>query len=376
MAVRVVHVMDETTAEDNVRLLSMLWRRMPASRVSQHVIAIGPPPGPGLPEGVSPTRVGRCLGWPPAAALELRRTLRRHAPQVVLAWSASAAAVVAGAWRPDTPVVVTLCDPADADRSSRWYRSLESAGAQVRLLCASGLVQRRVVEAGIPMSSTAIIRPGVDFGALREARQRLRREDLGLPPDACVLLTPSPPTPAGGHFQGAWAAALLYQIRSDIRVVVPGHSREQQRIGRLVARLPFPGFYCPVGYRFAPEVLLAAADLLVVPARDDVPAGWLAGAMCAGVPIVGTAVPAVTEFIADRHNGFLARSGEPHTLAIRIRAALEADDQRRACAQTARDQAYDVFRAQRCVDEYLRVIDNLTTGEPALAGVRDAALDT
>ena len=79
--------------------------------------------------------------------------------------------------------------------------------------------------------------------------------------------------------------------------------------------------------------------------------------------------------MADRHNGFLCKPGEPHTLAMRIRTVFESPDLRRQCAEMARGQAYDVFRAQRCAEEYLKVFRTMAAGRRAIAEVQDAAVD-
>jgi len=392
MPIQLTHVLDENTPEDGVRLLSLLLRLMPETKVQQRVITIGRVPlnrarsasrrsavaGEGRLSNVESTRISRPFGSPLGSMLELRQTLQHQEPDVVHAFSAAAAAAV-GTLRSTfggPPVVITISDPTDAGFASKWWRSARDLAGAADALCPSKIIQRKLVESGIPMDATAVIRPGVDFGDIRRAKEAIKRPDLGLPLRGKVFTTASPPSREGGQYYAVWAMAILHQIWPDARLLIPGTSREQDRLRRLIENI-----YCPQAFiltedRYTPAELLAVSDAMLVPAIEDIPTAALAWAMAASVPIIGSAVPAVAELIADRHNGFLCKPGQPRTLAIRIRTVFDAPDQLRQCTEVARGQAYDVFRAQRCVEEYLKVFQNLATGQRAVANVQDAAVDT
>jgi glycosyltransferase involved in cell wall biosynthesis len=378
MALTVVHLLDEETPEDAARLTSLLLRLMPRPKVESRCVMLGRTPSGFTSAADAPvTRIGLRLGLAPLSLPALRRTLQRQPPDVLHAVGGRPAAL-AGMLRrldPRLRVISTIADPSEAPRVSRWFRSFDP-GAAPELLCTSGIVQRRLVEAGVPIAATAIIRPGVDFAELRIARERITRESLRLTGPGRVLVMPSPPTRAGGQFIGVWAVSILRQIWPDVRLLIPGRSREADRIGRLLRQIYCPELFRMTGDEYAPAELLSVSDALLVPAVSDIPTGWIAWAMAAGVPIIASAIPAVTEFIADRQNGFLCRPGEPHTLAIRVRTAFESPEVMRRCAEIARGQAYDVFRAQQCVDQYIRAFTSVVQGRPAATAVHDAAIAT
>ncbi|MBI4580535.1 MAG: glycosyltransferase [Planctomycetes bacterium] len=377
MSIRVVHLVDDHTPEDGARLCSLVLRKLPAEDVAQQVVAMGEVPASlVVPGDRRAVRAARPLTWPMVWAQPLQRRLRQLRPDAVFAWSAVACAAAGSAG--GFPVVGVVCDPSDAQAWSRWSDAVRGGSARrFELACTSGTVQRRLVECGVPMGSTVVIRPGIDFAAIRRARQTAdrTRSRLGLPAAGRVMLTASPPSRVGGQYHAVWATAILHHIWPDAMLIVPGVSREQRRIARLIESIYCPQVYRLTGDVYSPTELLAVADALVVPALGDVSSGWIAWAMAAGVPIVGSAVPAVAEFIADRQNGFLCKPGEPHTLAIRIRTVFESPELLAQCARTAGQQAYETFRAERCVDEFLKLLRNLVAGGPALAGVRDAAFD-
>lgn len=375
---RLVHLVDASVPFDAAMLCSLLAGRLPRTQVTQAVLSMGRPPvGLDVPADVTVSRASRPAPLPFATAMALEKRLAGIGADVIIAWSVIGIATLASRRRNRPPMVGVLCDPADARDASRWQQATRQLGHGCEIICTSGTVRRRLVESGTPLEATAVVRPGVDFAAIRRAREqrRCQRASLAVADDVRVFVTLSPPSRSGGQFLAAWATALLHHIWPDAVLIVPGTSREQRRIDRLVE-----GIYCPQAYRLTGEQLtpaewLAVADAMLVPALDDVSTGQLAWAMAAGVPIVGSAVPAVAELVADRHNGFLCKPGEPHTLATRIRTAFESPDALQACVQTARQQAYEAFRAERCVDEFLRATGNLADGKPGLVGIQDAAID-
>ena len=376
MAVHVLHLVDAGAAECDLRTLNMLLRHLPADRVCQSVVRVGVPLAVlDVPKEILTSSIGHGLNWPMVSGAALQRQLRGSAVDVVFAWGAGAAATAISSGRAEWPVVATVSDPSAAEDTSKWWRSSGGHAGRIDVICSSQVVQRRLVEAGLPIDATAVIRPGVDFGEIRalgRRRDHLPIEAHDLNP---LLVTASPPSRAAGQFNAVWAVAILRQIWPTAGLIVPGRSREQERIRRLVDRIDSPAAFVFTEWEHGPAALLAGADALVAPAIDDAPTGWIPWAMAASVPVVGSAVPCVTEMIADRHNGFLCKPDEPHTLASRIRFALTSDDIRRQCVETARGQAYDVFRSRQCIDAYLKVIDNILAGRRPITDVRDAAID-
>ena len=55
--------------------------------------------------------------------------------------------------------------------------------------------------------------------------------------------------------------------------------------------------------------------------------------------------------------------------------AFNAQETLTHCVETGRGQAFEVFRAERCIDEHLHLIENVAAGRRAVAGLQDAAVD-
>lgn len=375
--VRILHLIDETVGEDSLVTLRQLVARL-VTPTHEHLIGvIGPMETPafsGSTAGV--VRFGRRWGWALASALPVRAAMRDRGVAIIHAWSDSAAAIAQLAAGGDDRVVVTASVPPARRSWSRWWSACAglSSSRTPAVVCPSRLFYRRAIEAGFPDAQCGVIRPAVDFAAINEAKRSIRRESLGIAQDAPVLLTAWPPSRPGGHYYAVWAAAVLQQVWPNLRIILPGVSRECCRLQRFAASFQQPGLLVTPGRRFEFERLLAASNLMVIAATDDVPTGAIAWAMAAGVPIVGSAIPAVAEYIADHQNGLLCKAGEPMVLASRIRTAMLDAALTRRISETARGQAFEVFGLSRLVSQYRALYDNVLTRRSPFEGITDAAV--
>ena len=139
--------------------------------------------------------------------------------------------------------------------------------------------------------------------------------------------------------------------------------------------MPFSTGIIWAGSEYRYEDLVATADALVVAALDDVSTTSIAWAMAAGVPIVASAVYAVAELIAHKHNGLLIKPESSQPMAVRIAAALSKIDLMAQETQRARSQAYEVFSVRRFADQHVQLYENLTAGAPPSTNITDSAIE-
>lgn len=375
--IRVLHLIEETAHDDAWITLRQIITHAP-SPDTEHVIGlIGGTAKPGFEAiGASVVRWRRCGLWPLAAAVPVRRTAQGRAIDVLHAWSDGAAAAAHLAADGRQGLVITAVEPPAGNRWGRWWASCRerSGGPSPAFVLPSQRLRRRAREAGIPAESCGVIRPAVDFRLLRDARAPSRRSELGIAEGVPVLLTPPSPSRAGGHYHAVWAGAILQKLWPDLRIIVPGVSTESRRLGRFVASFGEPGLLIAPGERFPFEALLAVADVMLVPAIADVPTGAIAWAMAAGVPIVGSAIPCVAEYLADHHNALLCRAGNPTALAARVRLLLRDPSLSRRLREVAQGEAFEAFSLSRLAREYRTVYGNVAAGRDPFAAAQNSRL--
>lgn len=373
--IRVLHLFDATAGWEHRFAVERLLERLPASDVEQGVAVV---------DAAARVRLGfesfRCplfarrfaVGFLHAAPA-LRRHLERHRIDILHAWGVQAA-IVAEMAVPDGSVLVavTLLDPSVALRNAHFLRTAREPRREP-IVCASGTVRQWFVEQGIDSARCVVIRPGVDFSVIHQARSSDLRRRLGLNDRQTLVVTPEPVTPTGGHFAAFWMTAIRSFLEPDIRVALPGESREQRRLLRLARQIGMDHLVVspPGEVRF--EQLVAIADLAVAVPTEEMSGAALAWAMAAGVPILGTAVYSIAEMIVHDVNGLLFNPASAKQLATHLARALDDRDGLRRLAEVARGQAYQVFGLRRCIDQHRRLYDNLTSGRSPGDGITDSA---
>ena len=160
----------------------------------------------------------------------------------------------------------------------------------------------------------------------------------------------------------------------DIRLIVPGMSEERHRLSRFVRQFRRPEMVIFPDPECEFVDLLATADVCVTSAISPVSAVPLAWAMGAKVPLVGSAIPAIAEFLAHGQNALLCRVRRPDLLAARILTLLRDRELAWRLADAARGQAFEVFRRTRLLEQYHKVYEDLEAGRPVFDRIVDAAL--
>jgi glycosyltransferase involved in cell wall biosynthesis len=273
----------------------------------------------GLVREVSPARDA-------AATLALWRLFRRARPAIVHTHTSKAGFVGRlAAWLARVPVVIH--QPHGHIFYGYWSRPRTALFVGLERLAAHWtdtivtLTPREVeehLERGIGRRSQyAVVPSGVPTDALRSVAppRGQARARLGLPRDAYVV--------AGvGRFVPIKGFDLLVAALFDVVAQVPGahvvligdgHEREAlqaqaQALG-VAERLHFTGTVTDV------IGLLAAADVLAAPSRNEGMGRVLVEAMALGLPVVGARVGGIPDVIVDGESGLLVPPDDPGALA-------------------------------------------------------------
>ncbi|MBI5762785.1 MAG: glycosyltransferase family 4 protein [Planctomycetes bacterium] len=368
---RILHLIDETTDETQLQTLATLRAKSGSLGVASTVCAMDgvdrSPAAAFLGQRPTPTprRVLAELNWSPG----LGRAARRDGANLVHTWGIDAVRTAAARLK-GMPLILTINDPLQTREAAKWIRALP-AGATV--VAGSQIIRTRLLTAGLSPERVVVIRGGVDFSAINDARKSGERAAL-VGESGPVVLMHGPASMGGGQYVGLWAAAIVAQIHRGIRVILPYDSTETARLRRFVASIRMEHMLVLPESRWTWSRLAACADVFCAPAIEEINTEPLAHAMAAGVVIVGSAVRSVAEIIADRHNGLLCKAGEARVLAARLLTAIEDVELRRKVTDTARGQAYEVFSVRAFAENYHRVYENVVASRPAGEGISDTAM--
>lgn len=367
----VCHLFDASAGWEQRVAVRPLLDRSPADRFMPIVAAIDSSAVVLLRPLGRPVHVfHRLAGFGAFAAPLLTRFVDRRKIDLIHAWGAHAAAAARAATK--KPLVIELFDPAAATRDAKLLRTLARPQG-FAIVCSCEIVRRRLIEGGVPQELCIVIRSGIDFAWINHCRRSTLREQLGVAMGDTLVILPEPVTRNAGAFEAFWAAALLNHLYGGMWCIVPGVSREQERIARYAATAPSRATIISPGDRYPFEELLAISDVLIVAARGDVSTTSIAWGMAAGAAVVASAIPSIAELIAHKVNGLLYKhvrgKREVGTLVRLLQDRPSLDKAR----EVARGQAYEVFGLRRFLDQHIQVYENVLRGVTPGEGVMDSA---
>ncbi len=380
----VLHVLDRTCDETTLQVLgTLLSGRHVSSRQDdgggRYVCSID---GPTVKraEAFLPCEVLRAerrlpqmLGWSPAIAA----TAERVGAKLLHVWGVEAASLCARRL-PELPVVMTVLDSTVVQCAAEWTPTFPvdatvmvgSEEIRSRLLAAGIVKERLVVVRGLIDQSAQLDQPdqpGIDAARLAEIRESVVGDA------SFVILLSDTPSVDGGQFDGVWAAAIVGQVHSGLRVVLPYDSPESRRVQRFAADIGMSDLLAVPGSGFTWTELMACADVFVVPSRKDISLAPVRLAMASGVSIVATAVPSVKEIVEDEETGLLCEPGIPRLLSARLLAAVDDAELRGRIAEAARRKAASLGTVASFVADHAIIYDNILTGRLPATGLMTAA---
>jgi glycosyltransferase involved in cell wall biosynthesis len=290
--------------------------------------------------------------------------LRGQEIDIVHAWDLPSLTAVA--WAATSRVVFTPSQ-FPSRRSAKWLRAI-MAVRDVQIVCTSTSVWRAWVRHGVLADNCQLIRPGVEFGRARRRRDPALRAALGLSDEDHVLLAVGESTRAARHDHAVWAASILHVMDRQQKLLLWGRGDGWRKAERLAKRVGHAEL-CVVaeqrlGRALEFEELLPAADMALIAADGPIAPLPVAICMGAGLPIVATVTPVVSEMLEDRHTAYMTPPRATRAMAQRIRDLRGASDAQRSIADRARSEAYDYFAHTRFIDRHRELYLQYVAGEP------------
>jgi glycosyltransferase involved in cell wall biosynthesis len=250
-----------------------------------------------------------------------------------------------------TPVVVTLHvrppddPPWSREGLRRWLLVAAANRWAGRVLAVSGAVRDAWAAVGLLRERLVVVNNGVEPGRPgdgADAAEAVRRE-LRVPGDAPLVVTVSVLRPGKGLEVLLAAVPAVLAEHPRARFAVVGDGPERRRLEERAAAAGLGEAVAWTGFRQDVPTLLVAADLFVLPSRDDAFPTVLLEAQAAGVAVVASRAGGIPEIVEDGATGLLVPPGDAAALARALSALLADPAARRRLAEAGRRRVGERF---------------------------------
>ncbi len=238
---------------------------------------------------------------------------------------------------------------ADIDRRTRfvrpWFLQIFREAKAVQAI--STFLDKWGRRMGFAGSISRVIPNGVDTETFsREIpQQRIAevRASFGFPADAFILVTTSRLVKKNAVQD---VIDALVQLPPNVCFVVCGFGelesilKDRVRELHLESRMKFLG---SVSHEHLPEII-RASDAFIRPSLSEGLGNSFLEAMAVGVPVIGTMVGGITDFLVDGQTGFVCRPSNPESIARTVEKVMKLDrvSQELVCVR-AKAMVYDRF---------------------------------
>ena len=227
-----------------------------------------------------------------------------------------------------------------------------------RLIAVSEGVRTTHERIGVPAERLVTVPNGIvprGPGPGREAA----RAALGLEPGRLVVMNVGRLVVQKGQRYLVAAMPALAARFPDLAVVVVGGGYLAGELHRQAADLGVADLLHLPGHRSDARMLLDAADVFVLPSRQEgMPLAALE-AMDAGLPVVATDVIGTAEVVIHGGTGTLVPPGNPPALASAVGQLLGDPDLRQRYASAGRRRYAECFTARRMAQDTLHVYEDV-----------------
>lgn len=317
-----------------------------------------------------PWRADSCpIGW-----WQIRRTIRRTAPDIVHLWSSRVAGPVtlAAHFAGIVPVVFSPDDITTMPPAPGPLRRM-LCGEMSATLVDTPLERATCVARGYKPSKTHVVLPKqADTGEsstadddtfklcnASSARQTLL-ERFGLPENARLIGTACPIDRRQQLKDAIWSTDLLKVIRDDVFLLIAGDGPHRQRLLTFRDNVQIRDKVHFLTEEDAAELLYAGVDLWwqTGPGTGSTIRRTLA-AMRAGRPVIATDTAVHREIIEPTRTGILFPTGDRAALAQATKQLLESHDQACLIARAGKEEAGRRLDLKSIAENYLRVYEEL-----------------
>ncbi len=185
------------------------------------------------------------------------------------------------------------------------------------------------------------------------------REALGLSPEEVVILAPAEMLRGAGHDWACWAHAICREVQDRGRLLLPGLHRRETRVRFFANTTGYGHEAIFTGEKFTRAELLAAADVAAFLYDHDQGITAIAEAMSAGVAVLASATPDVSDVCENETTALLVTPGSPRAAAAGMLRMIEEVALRRRLGEAGQAYAREHFQAAAVRSQLERIYATL-----------------
>ena len=296
----------------------------------------------------------------------LRRLRKIHSFNVIdahFAYPDGYAATLLGKWL-DIPVTITLRGTEIRHSMDRTLRKplITALKRAAKIFSVSDSLKQHAIGLGIDPAKIQVVGNGVDTEKFHPLPKHEARQQLGLPPDAPVLISVGGLVERKGFHRVIECLPSLRLAFPGLQfLIIGGASAEgdwRARLQELVACLSLQDTVRFLG-AIPPDKLklpLSASDVFVLATSNEGWANVFLEAMACGLPVVTTRVGGNEEVVANPELGSLVPFGDQKALEQAIAEALKKNWNREAIMAYARENSWD-SRVQLLNDAFTQLTE-------------------
>jgi glycosyltransferase involved in cell wall biosynthesis len=217
---------------------------------------------------------------------------------------------------------------------------------------------------GVSPQRIAVVRNGANHRPMPPERRVHARAGLELPPEATLVLTTGRLGEQKEHRLIVEALPRLVALDAGLVFAWAGDGPLRAQLGDAVSATGLERHVRLLGRRDDVPELLAAADLFLMPSRDEGSPLALAEAMQAGLPAIVSDAGALTEVVEDRRNGLVFARGDADDLVRVIDWALAHRRELAQMAERGQEQALRDFTVDQMLEGLMAQITSASAGRP------------
>jgi glycosyltransferase involved in cell wall biosynthesis len=239
------------------------------------------------------------------------------------------------------------------------HRRLDAA------VCNCAEIVGELEQEGIENQKIHLIHNGIDAEDFlsRLVDANTARNRLGLPRDSIVISVVANFHAYKGHADLLRALARIRHDMPDWRLLLVGRDvgSRLQELRKLSERLVIADRVVFLGERHDVPLILSAADLHVSASHTEGLPNNIIEAMCAGLPVVATAVGGTAELVGHEETGLLVPRGDPDSLGRAVVRLANDAHLRRQWGNAGRDRIVQHFGVERTAEAFQQLYRELGT---------------